>query len=78
MIAGPMTKKEAIRRLENLALVAGHKRNYYVKRTLIEFLDRNEHLLVYQPTRNNRLSSLEGISSRPARSPQFAQLIREG
>ena len=45
MIVGQMTKKEAIRRLENLALQTGHKRNYYVKRALVEFLDRNEHLL---------------------------------
>jgi predicted transcriptional regulator len=45
MIAAQMTKKEAIRRLENLALETGHKRNYYVKRALIEFLDRNERLL---------------------------------
>ncbi len=45
MIVAQMTKKEAIRRLENLALETGHKRNYYVKRALVEFLDRNEHLL---------------------------------
>ena len=45
MIVAQMTKKEAIRRLENLALATGHKRNYYVKRALVEFLDRNEHLL---------------------------------
>jgi len=45
MIVAQMTKKEAIRRLENLALETGHKRNYYVKRALVEFLDRNEHFL---------------------------------
>ncbi len=45
MIVAQMTKKEAIRRLENLALETGHKRNYYVKRALVEFLDRNERLL---------------------------------
>jgi len=45
MIGAQMTKKEATRRLENLALATGHKRNYYVKRALVEFLDRNEHLL---------------------------------
>ena len=45
MIVAQMTKKEAIRRSENLALETGHKRNYYVKRALVEFLDCNEHLL---------------------------------
>jgi hypothetical protein len=38
-----MTKREAIRRLENLALETGHKRNYYVKKALLEFLDRKQH-----------------------------------
>jgi hypothetical protein len=45
MIVASMTKKEAIRRLENLALERRHKRTYYVKRALAEFLDRKEHLL---------------------------------
>ncbi len=57
MIGGRMTKKEAIRRLENLALETGHKRNHYVKRALIEFLDRNEHLLDCRTTRTNSFSS---------------------
>jgi hypothetical protein len=39
MIDASMTKKEAIRRLENHALERGHKRNYYVKRALVEFLE---------------------------------------
>jgi predicted transcriptional regulator len=43
MIAAPMTKREAIKRLENLALETGHKRNYYVKKALLEFLDRKAH-----------------------------------
>ena len=38
-----MTKKEAIKRLENLALETGHKRNYYVKKALLEFLDRKQN-----------------------------------
>jgi len=50
MIVAHMTKKEAIRRLENLALETGHKRNYYVKRALVEFLDRNERLLARMHT----------------------------
>ena len=48
MIAAQMTKKEAKQRLENLALETGHKRNYYVKRALVEFLDRKVHLLGYR------------------------------
>ena len=48
-----MTKKEAIRRLENLALERGHKRNYYVKRALVLFLDRKVHLLGYRRTHMN-------------------------
>jgi hypothetical protein len=65
-----------MRRLEHLAIEAGHKRNYYIKRALIEFLDRNEHLLDYHPSRTSRFSSVVGISPRSARSPQFEQLIR--
>jgi len=30
-----MTKREAKRRLENLALETGHKRDYYIKRALV-------------------------------------------
>ena len=41
-----MTKREAKRRLEHLALETGHKRDYYIKRALVEFLERKEHLLV--------------------------------
>lgn len=63
-----MTKREAIRRLEHLALEAGHKRNYYVKRALIEFLDRNEHLLDYKPMRPVGFSTLDEAFSRIARS----------
>ncbi|MGH7924010.1 MAG: hypothetical protein ACREQH_05390 [Candidatus Binatus sp.] len=59
-----MTKKEAKRRLENLALETGHKRNYYVKKALNEFLDRNEHLLGHRPTRTNNFSVLDPVSSR--------------
>ncbi|HKN12345.1 MAG TPA: hypothetical protein VJX68_04035 [Candidatus Binatus sp.] len=64
-----MTKKEAIRRLENLALETGHKRNHYVKRALNEFLDRNEHLLGHRPMRTIGFSTLDQIPCRPNRFP---------
>ena len=64
-----MTKKEAKRRLEDLALETGHKRNHYVKRALVEFLDRNEHLLGHQPTRTAGFSTLDQIPYRPNRFP---------
>ena len=54
-----MTKREAKRRLENLALESGHKRDYYVKRALVEFLDRNEHLIGHTPTRTIGFSTLD-------------------
>jgi len=69
MIAAPMTKREAKRRLENLALETGHKRNYYVKRALVEFLDRNEHLLGRPPTRTVGFSTLDEIPYRLNRFP---------
>lgn len=77
MIVAAMTKREAIRRLEHLAVEAGHKRNYYVKRALLEFLDRNEGLLDYKPTHRNGFSTLTQATSRLTRSPQFAELIRD-
>jgi hypothetical protein len=64
MIGASMTKKEAIRRLENLALERGHKRNYYVKRALVEFLDRKVHLLGYRRTHVNGAPTLDEISRR--------------
>ena len=64
MIPAQMTKREAKRRLEDLALEAGHKRNYYVKRALVEFLDRNEHILGYRQTRRNGPSTFDEISMR--------------
>lgn len=64
MIGASMTKKEAIRRLENLALERGHKRNYYVKRALVEFLDRKVHLLGYRRTHVNGVPTLDEISRR--------------
>ena len=58
-----MTKKEAMRRLESLALKTGHKRSHYVKRALLEFLDRNEHLLGHsRPMRTNGFSTLDPAS----------------
>jgi hypothetical protein len=64
MIVASMTRKEAIRRLENLALETGHKRNYYVKKALLEFLDRKEHLLGYRRTHLNGFSTLDEIPRR--------------
>ena len=58
-----------MRRLEDLALETGHKRNHYVKRALIEFLDRNEHLLDHRPTRTSGFSTLDQISQRLNRFP---------
>ena len=72
-----MTKREAIRRLEHLALEEGRKRNYYVKRALLEFLDRNEHLLDDQPAHRGGFSISGQSSSRLTRTPQFAELIRD-
>jgi len=69
MIVAPMTKKEAMRRLENLALETGHKRNHYVKRALIEFLDRNEHFLRYRRTHTNGFSTLDEVFFRVNRFP---------
>jgi hypothetical protein len=60
-----MTKREAKRRLEHLALETGHKRDYYVKRALVEFLERKEHLLVdRRPHSNGFSSTLDQLSSR--------------
>ena len=64
MIVASMTRKEAIRRLENLALETGHKRNYYVKKALLEFLDRKKHLLSYRRTHLNGFSTLDEIPRR--------------
>lgn len=69
MFVGAMSKKEAIRRLEDLALDAGHKKNYYVKKALIEFLDRKQHRLDYTRTHTNGFSSLDEIFSRLSRVP---------
>ncbi len=59
-----MTKREAKRRLENLALETGHKRDYYIKRALVEFLERKEHLLVDRRPQSNGFSTLDQLSSR--------------
>jgi hypothetical protein len=69
MIAAPMTKREAKRRLENLALETGHKRNYYVKRALVEFLDRNERLLGDRRRDTNGFSNVDDVSFRLSRFP---------
>lgn len=69
MIRAQMTKREAKRRLENLALETGHKRNYYVKRALVEFLERKEHVLGHGPTRTVGFSTLDQIPPRLNRFP---------
>jgi hypothetical protein len=69
MLGAQMTKKEAKRRLENLALETGHKKNYYVKRALNEFLDRNEHLLGHRPMRTIGFSILDQVPYRLNKFP---------
>jgi hypothetical protein len=69
MIAAQMTKREAKRRLENLALETGHKRNYYVKKALVEFLDRNKHLVGDGRAHTNGLSVIDEVSFRANRFP---------
>jgi len=65
-----MTKKEATRRLENLALETGHKRNYYVKKALLDFLDRKQHSSSSYPrTMMNGSQSPYEISPRINRFP---------
>jgi len=65
-----MTKKEAIRRLENLALETGHKRNYYVKKALLDFVDRKQHSsFSYPRTMMNGSQSHYEISPRINRFP---------
>ena len=59
-----MTKREAKRRLEQLAVETGHKRDYYIKRALVEFLERKEHVLVDRHTHTNGFSTLAQLSSR--------------
>jgi len=43
-----MTRKEAIRRLEYLALETGHRRKHFIKRALVEFLESREAMLLGQ------------------------------
>jgi hypothetical protein len=69
MLGAQMTKKEAKRRLENLALETGHSKNYYVKRALNEFLDRNEHLLGHRPMRTLGFSILDQVPYRLNKFP---------
>ena len=64
IIAAQMTKREAKRRLENLALQTGHKRDYYIKRALVEFLERKEHLIGHSPTRTVGFSTLDQVPYR--------------
>jgi len=41
-----MTRKEATRRLEEMALEHGHKRKHYIKKALVEFLENREPLML--------------------------------
>ena len=43
-----MTRKEATRRLEQMALEQGHKRKHYIKRALVEFLENREPLMLQE------------------------------
>jgi len=62
-----MTRKEAIRRLERLALENGHKRKHYIKRALVEFLENRETLLL-----RARRNPVNGVY--PALDPISARL----
>lgn len=66
-----MSRKEAVRRLEELALENGFKKNHYVKRALVEFLERQESLLVrVRSSQGGGIRSpLDAIASRLYRYP---------
>ena len=64
-----MTRKEAIRRLERLAVENGHKRKHYIKRALVEFLESRETLLL-----GERRPRVEGAY--PALDPIAARLTK--
>ncbi len=66
-----MTRKEAMRRLEELARENGFKKNHYVKRALVDFLERHEELLArMRPTQGGVFRSpLESFTNRPNRYP---------
>jgi hypothetical protein len=69
MIGARMTKREAKRRLEDLALETGHKRSHYVKKAMVEFLDRNDRLFGGRRPRTNGHSTLDDVSARLNRFP---------
>ena len=66
-----MTRKEATRRLEQMALQHGHKRKHYIKRALVEFLENREPLML--PERGPQVTSvhpaLAQISPRLSKFP---------
>ena len=66
-----MTRKEATRRLERLALENGHKRKHYIKRALVEFLDSRETLLLGErrPRVDRAYPALDPIAARLTKFP---------
>jgi hypothetical protein len=66
-----MTRKEAIRRLERLALENGHKRRHYIKRALVEFLESREALLLGErrPRVDGAYRALDPIAARLSKFP---------
>ena len=66
-----MTRKEATRRLERLALENGHKRRHYIKRALVEFLESRETLLLGErrPRADAAYAAPDPISARLTKFP---------
>ena len=66
-----MTRREAIRRLERLALENGHKRKHYIKRALVEFLENRETLLLGErrPRVDSIYRALDPIAARLNKFP---------
>jgi len=66
-----MTRKEAMRRLEQLAIENGHKRKHYIKRALVEFLENRESLLLgdQRPRVSSVHSAFTQISPRLSKFP---------
>ncbi|HTR60065.1 MAG TPA: hypothetical protein VMH37_00110 [Candidatus Binataceae bacterium] len=66
-----MTRKEATRRLEQMALEHGHKRKHYIKRALVEFLETREPLMLHErrPQVTSVHPALAQISPRLSKFP---------
>ena len=66
-----MTRKEATRRLERLALENGHRRKHYIRRALVEFLESRETLLLGErrPRAQGAYPALDPIAARLTKFP---------